>query len=186
MFSSIQAAECVRIVLFAFSCHVKFYIDFIASLQRILVTSIGPLWLNTLKIFTVDYSCYFLMFDRNSVLGNSMPLTSIKQRNNQKKIKQPFNYVVCWLGWKKICFRHSSRSIRRLYFTDLLQAKTCSKRKNLSLSYILDVLLKFRKFQAQYSCEVYFYVKREISATNHVVCKVLGVIALAASGFKSI
>ena len=80
---------------------------------------------------------------------------------------------------------HSSRSIRRLYFTDLQQAKTCSE-KNLTLGHILDILLKFRKFQAQYSCKVYFYVKREISASNHVVCNVLVLIALAASGFKSI
>ena len=64
---------------------------------------------------------------------------------------------------------HSSRSIGRLYFTDLQQAKTCSEKKNLSVGHILDILLKFQKFQAQYSCEVYFYVKREISATNHVV-----------------
>ena len=121
------------------------------------------------------------MLDGNSVLGNSMPLTS----NNQEK-KQLFNYVVCWLR-KKInnIMLHSSRSTRRLYFTDLLQAKTCLK-KNLSLGHILDVLLKFRKFQAQYSCEVYCYVKREISTTNHVVCNVLVLIALAASGFKSI
>ena len=77
---------------------------------------------------------------------------------------------------------HSSRSIRRLYFTDLQQAKTCSK-KNLSLRQILDILLKFRKFQAQYPCKVYFYVKREISATNHVVCNVFVLITLAASGF---
>ena len=80
---------------------------------------------------------------------------------------------------------HSSRSIRRLYFTDLQQAKTCSE-ENLSLGHILDRLLKSRKFQAQYSCKVYFYVKREISASNHVVCNVLVLIALAASGFKSI
>ena len=69
-----------------------------------------------------------------------------------------------------------------MYFTDLLQAKTCSK-KNLSLGHILDIHLKFRKSQAQYSCDVYFYLKREISATNHVVCNVLVLIALAASGF---
>ena len=78
---------------------------------------------------------------------------------------------------------HSSRSIRRLYFTDLQQAKTCSK-KNISLRHILDILLKFRKFQAQYPCKVYFYVKREISATNHVVCNVFVLIALAASGLE--
>ena len=78
---------------------------------------------------------------------------------------------------------HSSRSIRRLYFTDLQQAKTCSK-KNLSLRHILDILLKVRKFQAQYPCKVYFYMKREISATNHVVCNVFVLIALAASGLE--
>ena len=87
-----------------------------------------------------------------------MPLTSIKQTNNQKK--KLFNYVVCWPRKKKNMPR-SSRSIGRLYFTDLLQAKTCSTKKNLSLGHIVDMLLKFQKFQAQYSCEVYFYVKRE-------------------------
>ena len=82
------------------------FIDFIASLQRLLVTSISPFQLQPLgrtlslstllnscfktllfcsNYFTVDYSCYFVMLDRNSVLGNSMPLTSIKQTNNQKK-----------------------------------------------------------------------------------------------------
>ena len=51
-------------------------------------------------------------------------------------------------------------------------------KKNLSLS------LTFWKSQAQYSCKVSFYVKREISATNHVVCNVLVLIALAALDFN--
>ena len=59
--------------------------------------------------------------------------------------------------------------------------KHVSKKKNLSLGHILDILLK--KFRAQYSCKVYSYVKREISATNHAVFNVLVLIAHAASVF---
>ena len=84
------------------------FIDLIASLQRILATSIGPFQLRPLgrtlsksrifnscfkthlfcsNYFTVDYSRYFLVADsgKNSIIGNSLPLTSIKQTNNQGK-----------------------------------------------------------------------------------------------------
>ena len=91
------------------------FIDFIASLPRILVTSIGPFQLQPLgrtlskctllnscfkthlfcsNYLTVDNSCYFLPLDRNSVLGNSMPLTSIIKSEQTTK-KKLFNYVVC-------------------------------------------------------------------------------------------
>ena len=58
-----------------------------------------------------------------------------------------FNYVVCPLRKKKT-MPLSFRQIRRFHFPDLSQAKTCSKKENLNLGHFLDLLLKFRKFQA--------------------------------------
>ena len=55
------------------------------------------------------------------------------------------------------------------------------KKKNLSLGHILDILLKFRNFRAQY-----FYVKREIFATNHGVFNLLVLIAHAAIVFYNL
>ena len=46
------------------------------------------------------------------------------------------------------------------------------QKKNLSLGHVLEIILKFRKFQAQYSCKVYFYVKREISERPALAPKV--------------
>ena len=72
-----------------------------------------------------------------------MPLTSIKQTNNQKK-KQLFNYVVCPLRKKK-CLTHLDDSTTVFYRSST--GKNMSQKKNLSLRHILDILLKFRKFQ---------------------------------------
>ena len=56
-------------------------------------------------------------------------------------------------------------------------------KKNLGLGHALNILLKFRKFQSQYSNKVKPYTKRNISVTSHVVFNVLVLIALAVSSF---
>ena len=58
-------------------------------------------------------------------------------------------------------------------------------KKNISLGYMLHILLKFRKFQSEYSCKVFLiiYLKRGIRETNHGVFTFLVLIALSASEF---
>ena len=56
---------------------------------------------------------------------------NVNKANKQPEKKQFLNYVVCPLRKKKN-MPHSSRSIRRLYFTNLPHTKTCSKRKILA------------------------------------------------------
>lgn len=107
MFSSIQPTECFQIVLFSGSSsyHVKFYKgtwrllstlstdygnlnrSFLATTNRSNAVKISPFIFLVLKhncsapiiLQCMDNSCHFLMDDTNSVLGNSMPLTSKKK-----------------------------------------------------------------------------------------------------------
>ena len=72
-----------------------------------------------------------------------------------------------------------------MYFTDLPQAKICSKRILAEVIVCSTYSYNFGSSSVNILVKIFSYIKRQISATNHVVFvfNVLILIALAASEF---